>query len=141
MIKYGSVNDAVPMGTGPYQPDEGYTELTLFDGHKNASTMPVDKIYLKEFTETEAVITAFENSEIDLVTNDPTGFFNVGYGTANETRLFSTTHMHYLGFNVNRGIFALPLARKAMTYVVDREHIAVDIMNGAATEATLPMHR
>lgn len=140
VIKYGTVGDNAPLGTGAYMPNEDMTELELFAEHKQADQMPTDTIYLKEFKQIESVITAFENSEIDLVTNDPTGFFNVGYGTANETRNFSTTHMHYLGFNVNVGFFSSPLARKAMTYVVDREHIVVDIMNGAAAEATLPMH-
>ena len=140
VIKYGTVAENAPMGTGPYMPNADLTQLDLFPEHKLAANMPTDTIYLKEFKQIESVITAFENSEIDLVTNDPTGFFNVGYGTANETRYYSTTHMHYLGFNVNQGFFSVPAARKAMTYVVDREHIVVDIMNGAATAATLPMH-
>lgn len=140
VIKYGTVSENAPMGTGPYMPNEDFSELNLFADYRLADSMPVDTIYLKEFKQIEAVITAFENSEIDLVTNDPTGFFNVGYGTANESRYYPTTHMHYLGFNVNGGFFAAPLARKAMNYVVNREHIVVDILNGAATEATLPMH-
>lgn len=140
VIKYGSVGENAPMGTGPYMPNEGMTKLELFKDYRLAEKMPTDTIYLKEYKEMEAAINAFENSEIDLVTNDPTGFFNVGYGTANEARYFPTTHMHYLGFNENGGFFSVPLARKAMTYVVDREHIVVNIMNGAATAATLPMH-
>lgn len=140
VIKYGTVGESAPMGTGAYMPNGDMTELNLFTGHALADSMPADTIYLKEFKQIESVITAFENSEIDLVTNDPTGFFNVGYGTANETRYYPTTHMHYLGFNVNGGFFAVPLARKAMTYVVDRESIVMGIMNGAATEATLPMN-
>ncbi len=140
VIKYGTVGDTAPMGTGPYMPNEELTQLDLFEGHRNADKMPAEHICLKEFKEVEAIINAFENSEIDIVTNDPTGFFNVGYGAANEIRYFPTTHMHYLGFNVNKGFFSVPLARKAMTYVVDREHIVNDIMGGAASEATLPMH-
>ena len=140
VIKYGTVEDYAPLGTGPYMPDEGYTKLTAFADYKNAASLPIDTIYLKEIKETEDIITAFENSEIDLVTNDPTGFFNLGYGSANETRNIPTTNMHYLGFNSNSRFFSNPLCRKAMTYVVDREHIVTDFMGGAASSATLPMN-
>ena len=140
VIKYGTVADYAPLGTGPYMPDEGYTKLTAFSGHKNAAKLPIDTVYLKEVKETEEVITAFENSEIDLVTNDPTGFFNLGYGSANEIRYYPTTNMHYLGFNSSSRFFSSTLCRKAMTYVVDREHIVTDFMGGAGSAATLPMN-
>jgi len=140
VIKYGTIEDYAPMGTGLYKPDEGYTKLTAFADHKNAALLPTDTIYLKEIKETEEIITAFENSEIDLVTNDPTGFFNLGYGSANEIRNFATTNMHYLGFNSSSRFFTNPLCRKAMTYVADREHIVSEFMGGAASAATLPMN-
>jgi len=140
VIKYGTVEENAPMGTGPYMPDEELTKLTAFADHKNAASLPFDTIYLKEIKETEDIITAFENSEIDLVTNDPTGFFNLGYGSANEVRNFPTTNMHYLGFNSSSRFFSSSLCRRAMTYVVDREHIVTDFMGGAASAATLPMN-
>lgn len=140
VIKYGSIEDFAPMGTGPYMPDEEYTKLTAFSGYKTYSKLPVDTIYLKEIKETEEMMTAFSNSEIDLVTNDPTGFFDLGYGSANEIRYYPTTNMQYLGFNSSSRLFSNPLARKAMTYVVDRDRIVTDIMGGAASTATLPMN-
>lgn len=139
VIKYGTIEEYAPMGTGPYMPDEEFTKLSAFTEHKNADSLPVDAIYLKEYKETEDIITAFENSEIDLVTNDPTGFFNIGYGSANEVRYYPTTNMNYLGFNGSSRYFSNPLCRKAMTYVVDREHIVTDFMGGSAFSATLPM--
>ncbi|MBP8640065.1 MAG: ABC transporter substrate-binding protein [Oscillospiraceae bacterium] len=140
VIKYGTIEDYAPMGTGPYMPDEEYTKLTAFADHKNAASLPVDTVYLKEIKETEEIITAFEDSEIDLVTNDPTGFFNIGYGSANEIRNFPTSNMHYLGFNSSSRFFSSTLCRKAMTYVVNREQIVSDYMGGAASSATLPMN-
>ena len=140
VIKYGSVGDTAPMGTGPYMPDDGLTMLTAFSGHKNYSSLPVDKIYLKEYKNADEIITAYENSDIDLVTNDPTGSFSLGYGTANDVRYYPTTNMQYLGFNSKSGFFSNSACRKAMTYVVDREHIATALMGGAAVAATLPMN-
>lgn len=140
VIKYGTVEDYAPMGTGMYMPDEAYTKLTAFTGHKNAASLPLDTIYLKEYTEIEDIITAFENSEIDLVTNNPTGFSNIGYGSVNEVRRYPTTNMIYIGFNSNSRFFSNPQFRKAITYVVDRERIVKDYMGGAATPAALPMN-
>ncbi|MEA4895833.1 MAG: ABC transporter substrate-binding protein [Oscillospiraceae bacterium] len=140
VIKNGTVADYAPMGTGPYKPDEQYTKLTAFPDHKSYAELPTDTIYLKEIKETEDIITAFENSEIDLVTNDPTGVYSLGYGSANEIRSCPTTNMHYLGFNSSSRFFSYSACRKAMTYVVDRESIVTDCMGGAASSATLPMN-
>lgn len=140
VIKNGSAEDSPPMGTGPYMPDEGYTKLSAFSGHKKAGSLPTDTIYLQEYTDVEGIISAFEDSKIDLVTNDPTGIYNFGYGSANEERFFPTTNMHYIGFNSKSQFFSNPLFRKAMTYVVDREKIVKDFMKGAATPAALPMN-
>ena len=140
VIKNGSVEENAPMGTGPYMPDEGLTKLTAFSDHKNAAKLPFDTIYLKEFKEIDDIITAFENSEIDLVTNDPTGFRNLGYGTANDIRSYPTTNMHYIGFKASSRTFSNTLFRKAMTYVVDREKIVTDCLKGYGSSATLPMH-
>jgi peptide/nickel transport system substrate-binding protein len=140
VIKYGTIGDTAPMGTGPYMLDESITMLTAFSGHKNYSTLPADTIYLKEYKNADEIISAYENSDIDLVTNDPTGTYSLGYGTANDVRYFPTTNMQYLGFNSKSSFFSSPACRKAMTYVVDREQISTKIMGGAAVAATLPMN-
>lgn len=139
VIKNGSVGDNIPMGTGPYILNEELTELTAFPSHRLYNSLPLEKIHIKEFKDIESAITAFENSEIDLVTNDPTSFFSLGYSSANEIRYFPTTNMHYIGFNSSSRFFSNPLCRKAMTYVVDREHIVNDILKGSGTVTTLPM--
>ncbi len=140
VIKYGSVGDKAPMGTGPYMPDEALTMLTAFSGHKNYSSLPIDTVYLKEYKNADEIISAYENSDIDLVTNDPTGSYSLGYGTANDVRYYPTTNMQYLGFNSKSPVFSSPACRKAMTYVVDREHITTELMGGAAIPAALPMN-
>jgi len=140
VIKYGSGNDKAPTGTGPYMPDGEFTKLTAFSGYKNAASLPVDTVYLKEYTQADEIITAFENSDIDLVTNDPTGPFSLGFGSANETRNFPTTNMHYLGFNMKKAFFSSAACRRAMTYVVDRDYIVTNVMGGTAAAAALPLN-
>lgn len=140
VIKKGGAGEHAPLGTGPYMLNEAGDALVTYDGHRNAASMPIDTIYLKSFDGTERMITAYEDSEIDLVINDPTGITNFGYASTNETRYYDTTSMHYLGFNVNTGLFLFIACRYAMNFGVDREYIVNDLMDGCGTVATLPMH-
>lgn len=140
VIKYGTGGDQAPMGTGPYMPDTGLTMLTAFSGYKNYSTLPTPTIYLKEYKNADEIISAYENSDIDLVTNDPTATFSLGYGTANDVRYYPTTNMQYIGFNSKSQFFSNSACRNAMTYVIDRGHIVTDIMGGAAMAAALPIN-
>jgi peptide/nickel transport system substrate-binding protein len=139
VIKNGSVEETAPMGTGPYKPNDALTQLRAFSGHKSYNKLPLDTVYLKEITEIESLISAFEGSEIDLVTNDPTGSFNLGYGSANELRYYPTTNMHYLGFNSSSRFFSNANVRKAISYAVDRENIVKSCLKGAGSVASLPI--
>ncbi len=139
IIKNGSGSDTAPLGTGAYKFNSDHTALELWDGHPQAADMPIDVIYLKEYNEPEEVISAFEDSLIDLVQNDPTGISDLGYGSANEKRYITTTNMHYLGFNQNSSFFCYPKFRIFLTYVIDREKIVTELMGGAGVAATLPI--
>ena len=140
VIKYGTGNNAVPTGCGPYAPDETLSKLTAFSGYKNVSKLPLDTIYLKEYDDTETLISSFESGALDLVTNDPTSIYSYGYGSANDDRYYPTANLNYLGFNCRSGLFSKPECRKAMNYVVDRDTIATDYMNGAGTATVLPVN-
>jgi len=140
VIKKGGAGEHAPLGTGPYMLNEEGDAIIPYEDHRYASEMPVDTIYLKSFEGTERMITAYEDSEIDLVVNDPAGISNYGYASTNETRYYDTTSMHYLGFNVNTGLFLFIACRYAMNFGVDREYIVNSLMDGCGTVATLPMH-
>ena len=104
IIEYGTVTEEVPPGSGPYTLNETRDQLTLSEYYRDADKMPLDVIYLADYSQAEDTISAFENSLIDLVVNDKTGVFNLGFGRANETRYMDTTSMHYIGFNIARDI-------------------------------------
>lgn len=138
VIKDGSMDEQVPMGTGPYMPDTALTRLDAFSG--NGREHPIETFYLKEVKGIEEGIAAFENSELDLVLNDPSSFTNLGYGTANDVRSYPTTNMHYIGFNSESRCFSSMLFRRAMNYAVNREEIVSSALKGSATAAALPMN-
>ncbi|MCD7749462.1 MAG: ABC transporter substrate-binding protein [Oscillospiraceae bacterium] len=139
-IEYGSAYEELPPGTGPYQFSEDGDCLELFAEHPLADEMPVDTIYLQEYTAAVDILQAFEDSYIDLVINNPTGMASLGYSSTNLTKYVDTTNMQYLGYNMSSEIFGQLGLRVAMTYAVDRATIVSDCMQSAAVAATLPVH-
>ena len=139
VIKYGSYSSSRPVASGPYMYVEGEDYLEAFDAYAGGGSLPVDRVYLKEYTETEEIITAFEDAYIDLVVNDVSGKSNLGYGGNTETRYFTTTNMHYLAFNMESPFVSYQQFRYALSLAVDREYAADSLMNGGAVAAALPV--
>ncbi|NLC73370.1 MAG: ABC transporter substrate-binding protein [Ruminococcaceae bacterium] len=139
IIKYGSYKEARPAGSGAYKFAEDGASLDAFASYKEAEKLPFDKVYLREYPNIESQITAFEDSEIDIVTNDRTSKNNLGYGGNNEIRSLTTTNLHFFGFNMKSKFVQDPSYRYAMQLAVDREHAAKVAMNGNAVAAPLPV--
>lgn len=140
IIKNGSISESTPLGTGIYVLDESGERLVVSEHSRHAAEAPVDTIYLKSYTDVSEKISAFEDARLDIVTNDPTGMFNLGYGSSNETRYFDTTNLHYIGFNFTGTYFQTAQARYAVHYAIDRETIVDSYLGGCAVSATLPVH-
>lgn len=138
-IEYGTGYDAKPSGTGPYMFSSSGRYLRVFSEHPLADEMPLTTIYLKEYAAAVDILQAFEDSYIDLVINDPNGMSSLGYSSTNIIKYVDTTSLHYIGYNVTRGLFAQAMMRTAMTYAVDRAAIVSEVMQGAGTAAVLPI--
>ncbi len=142
VIKYGSVTEDTPPGTGPYRFSEDMEKLEVFSDYPGWQEMPADTIGLVSYDSTEDTITAYEDSYIDLVVNDPSGITNLGYGGNNDTRYYITNNMHYLAFNMDTGatdFLRYSSYRYALQYAVDREYAAKTLMKGAAVASALPI--
>lgn len=131
VIKSGTFDTDHPVGSGPYTYAEDHKSLTAFKEHPSYATLPLDTIYIKEYTTIDEIITAFEDSVLDLVMNDPTATTNLGYGSSNEIRGYNTTNLHYIGFNTESPLFMYDGMRYALNYAFDRDYI-VDQFNGFA---------
>ena len=138
IIKNGSYTDAFPQGTGPYTYAEDHNSLVAFEKYPGYKDLPVDTIYLSEYNGGIETISAFEDSLIDVVMNDPTAPTNLGFGTSNEIRGFNTTNMHYVGFNVYSTIFSYEAMRTAMNYAFDRDFLKAQ-MGGYAEPTAIPV--
>jgi len=135
-----SIAEDVPVGSGPYMYSEDKKTLEKFDGYEFADTLPVDTIHLRQYDGPEALITEYESALVDLVVNDPTNIYNMGYGGKSEKRTIYTTNMHFLCFNSESVFFRYEAYRNAMTYILDREGIVTSVLDGAADASALPIH-
>ena len=139
VIKSGSISASYPQGTGPYTYSKNLDYLSAFKKYPGYENLPVDKIYLSEYEGGLETISAFEDSLVDVVMNDPTAPTNLGYGTANEVRGYNTTNMHYIGFNAYSRLFSNARMRLAMQYAFDREYLKAQ-MGGYAEATAIPVN-
>ncbi len=123
-----------PSPTPEPEPDR----LVAFEGY--GKSLPIDTIYLCAYTDPATMITEYESGLVDLVINDPTGVYNLGYGGMNEKRVFPVTNMHYIGFNGYSDFLCYASYRQVITYLIDREAIVEEVMDGWADAATLPIN-
>lgn len=140
VIKSGSVGEEVPVGSGPYMYNEDRTALVKFDAYEGSESLPVDEVQLRAYRGMEELITEFESGLVDLVVNDPTGIYNMGYGGKNEKRVITTSNLHFIGFNSNSTFFRYDAYRYAMNWIVDRDSIVSDTLDGNAVATALPIH-
>lgn len=140
VVKHGTGGDDHPGGSGPYTYNEDFTALVPYEGYAGAESFPTDIIYIKEYTSADKILSAFENSYIDVVLNDPSSYTNLGYASTNEIRTFATTNMHYIGFNEESVFFRFANFRFALYNAFDREYLAEDLLHGSAVAAELPMY-
>ncbi len=139
-VEAGTFYDSIPSGTGPYKFAATGDMLVLSSSHPKADSMPLLRIYLKEYTASSDILQAFESSYIDLVVNDPNSLSNLGYSKTNIIRYVDSTNMHYLGYNMQSMVMSQTAIRAAMTYIIDRSSIVSLYMSGAGVPATLPIH-
>ncbi len=140
IIKKGDYFEDHPIGTGPYRLTEAGDSLVLNPYNRHLEDIPLDAIFLRDCMDTSARIRAFEEAGIDLVVNDPTGMYNLGYGSSNETRYFDTSNMHFIGFNTESMFFLTAAARCAVGYAADRDYVVTTLMNDCGVTTTLPVH-
>ena len=140
VIKSGSVGEEIPAGSGPYMYNEDRTALVRFDGYENSENLPLDEVQLRPYRGMEELITEFESGLVDLVVNDPTGIYNMGYGGKNEKRVITTSNLHFIGFNSGSRFFRYDAYRYAMNWIINRDRIVSDTLDGHAVATVFPIH-
>ena len=142
VVKAATVDNALPMGSGPYCLTERAGRLDLV---RNAawwqdSVRPVDfpRITLTACANPSEVRDSFEFGATSLVCADLNAPTAVGYRCDYELWDNRTTIMQYLGFNLNYGLFTNQELRAAVTHIIDRQSIVASVYKGFAEPACLP---
>lgn len=161
VVKYGTYGDDFPLGSGPYMYNEDHTELLAYEGyigypielektddsdevgvqvtHDENLIHPLDKIYIKEYTDAESALDAFESSLIDVVINDPSSYTNLGYASRNEIHTYATTNMHYVVVNEAGTLGRYSNFRYALNFAFDREAM-VELLGGNGVASPIAMY-
>lgn len=115
IIKGGTQEDTVPVGSGPYRyaKDESGVYLARRTDWWQDKTMPLERIELTACKNTDSMAYAFYTHDIQMLVCDLTGTntSNV-YGSGSYTDI-PTSVMQYIGFNVTRAPFNDPKLRAA----------------------------
>ena len=139
VIKAGTYDSDHPIGSGPYTYNEDFTQLVAAETYPGYETLPVDTIYIKEYSSAADIISAFEDSYIDITINDPSSYTNLGYASTNENHDYATTNMHYVMFNSESTVCRYAAFRYAMAIAFDRNYL-VDMLKGHGVAAACPMY-
>lgn len=140
IIPYGSMDEKKPLGSGPYMYNEDESALIAYEDYPIDGQLPLDIIYLKQYSTADSIISAFEDGIIDVVTNDPSSYTNLGYASTNEVHTFATTNYHYVAFNQESVLGRYDSVRQAMNYAFDRAYFADELSHGNAVGSTVPMY-
>lgn len=140
IIKSGQMSEKRPTGSGPYTYNADYTALVAYEGYPNYQDLPVDTVYLKEYISAESIISAFDDGIIDVVTNDPSSYTNLGYARTSEIRSYPTTNLHYIQFNHESTLGRYETIRMAMNYAFDRDYFATELLHGNGVGCSVPMY-
>ena len=135
-----SIRENTPIGSGPYKYSEDLSCLEKFEDYENADALPFDTIYLRPYSDPESLITEYESALVDLVVNEPTSIYNMGYGGKNEKRIFPTTNMHFVSFNRKSDFFQYEPYRNAINWIINRQRVADTALDDSATASALCIH-
>ena len=139
IIKDGSIDSAIPPGTGPYIFSETPNiRLNSFTMYRDFAKLPVLTIYLIECDNNE-MAELFDDGVISLLWDDPSDSFDIRLNRLHEKLYYETTALQFLGFNMRSVALRDPDVRRAIGCAIDRQYITEYIMPRQALASTLAL--
>ena len=141
IVKSGTENDDVPVGTGRYLWQEGDDGPCLVPNANSwrRQELPIDRIPLVACKDADAAAYAFLSREIQLIAYDLTGTGTIrvsGRSTYTDT---PTAVMQYVGFNTDSRLFSDPALRAAAALGIDRNGCVNACLLGHGKATSLPI--
>ena len=128
-----------PIGSGPYMYDEEMITLQANPYYPDSKKLPLQTIYLQEYTDAEGALDAFEDGIIDVAVNDPSSYTSLGYASSHEIHSYATTNYHFIMFNEESTFGKSSAFRIAMQYAFDRDYL-VELLGGDGVSSAIPAY-
>jgi len=133
IIPSGSIDDRVPLGTGPYMYDTDGETSRLIENPYYSGDCPVDAIYLVESGDLGA---DFDSGAVDVMSLDLTNS-SITYSTSRDARGYDTTILEYVGMNYST--ISDADFRGAIALAIDRSALVESCLGKNATVSVLPV--
>lgn len=142
IVKSGTENSTVPLGTGPYRysSENGAAVLERNAAWHQGGTLPLERIELVAAKDNETAASLFASYDVHLLLVDPTGTDAIP--TSGEVSMLDVPScaMQYLGFNTRRTLLADAAVRSAMSAVLDRSSLVSAFLSGHGRPAQFPLN-
>ena len=141
VVKAGTEDDAVPVGTGRYVWRDGDDGPCLLANESwwQHKTLPMERIGLRRCKDNDSVAYAFYSREIQLIACDLTGTATANVSGGGDYTDAPTAVMQYVGFNTGSGLFADAALRAAMSLGIDRVGCVNAYLLGHGAAAQFPV--
>ncbi len=140
IIKKGTRDDTIPLGTGMFYPSEDRTRLIAKRDHHSGKAPLYSTITLSDVSSTDELIFEFESGVVSIITGDPAGTAPLALRGQNQLYNVPTLRMQYIGFNMSNPILSDASMRRAISRAIDRESAAEKDFALMARPSELPIH-
>lgn len=134
--------NGIPLGTGRYRyvTGNGMLALMINGNREHWEQLPYQSIPLRDISDPDRQISAFDSGEISLVTADLSGAHTLGYSCSYEMWDYPTTNLIYVGFRAVEGsLCEAPELRRACALTFDRAAVTALLPEGHGDAACLPL--
>ena len=141
IVKAGTENRAVPIGTGPYVVDRDDSGPCLLPNENRwqSKVLPFSRITLLSYNSAESAAYAFSARDIHLAFCDLTAT-NVTAMTGSGSVIDApTSALHFIGINTGRELLSDPEVRCALSLSLERSALIAAYLLGHAQAAQFPV--
>ncbi len=138
ILKSSTVKETQPIGTGAYVVRGASLQRNTHWWQSQALAVSAQTIHLEAVETPNDIRDSFEFGDTDLVYCDPNSPAALGYRCDYEVWEVPTTVLHYIGFNMEKGMFSNSALRTAITWGINRESLANAVYGGFAQASVLP---
>ena len=141
VVKMGTEDSLIPVGTGPYVfvTGEGGAWLASNDSWWQGDSQPVDRIALVHAKDQETAMALFTSRQVQLCSFDLTGLSPLSFTGDVVCTDVPDTSFHFVGFNCSNPLLADPLVRRALAAGVPRDQLVQGLLSGHARATQFPV--